>query len=253
MTDPGWCRLRRGLVGAALMTALTTGGTFAQDAGSNKHLTLVGIPSGTVAPHGTIFGSLAVTNRRSAWSRTADGSMVLGLGLGSAEDGIGFQFTVDNTSLTNKFGDSGSFGIKASRRLSSGDWPVYASLGVDYLAPWGTVRRRNPGTTLAVTTFGQIRGATDTYPIMMTLGVGNRVRANNTRAGVFAGVGVGLTQNLAASLAWTGEAVDLGLGLQFAELRGMSFTVSASDVTNRVNSRRLVATATWSLQDVFGR
>lgn len=255
MMTPITCSFRQWLgagLTAAALSALTAVPGLAQDR-PTKHLTLVGIPSGTVAPHGTVFGSLALTNREGPGSSRDDGSIVLGFGLGSAEDTVGVELTMNISSLQSSFGDAGYFGIKASRRLSSGSWPIYASLGVDYLGPWGAVRGRDPGVTFALSSFGNIEAGGDSYPVMMTIGAGNRLRAGNTRPAVFAGVGVGLTQNLAASAAWSGEGLDLGLGLAFPELQGISFTLGASDVTNRVNSRRLVATATWSLQNVFGR
>ena len=255
MTPPIGRIRRRRLAGAAAAALLAAAPALAQDSGGRKHLTLVGLPSGTVAPHGTVFASLALTNRRTGIGpaiRDNDGSLALGFGLGSAEETIGFQFTMDITSLSRSFGDAGSFGIKVSRRLAAGDWPVYASLGADYLAPWGSVRVRKPAVTAALTTFGQITLGGDSYPVMATIGGGNRVRANYTRPGAFVGFGIGVTENLAASLAWTGESLDLGLGLRIPALEPVTFTLAVNDATDRLNSRRVTATATWAF-NAFGR
>lgn len=236
---------------AAVATALSAGAARAQD--DSKHLTLIGAQAATVAPHGTVFGSLALTNRRPGGLRDNDGSLALGFGLGSAENSVGLQFTADIASLSRRFGDAGSVGIKLSRRLAAGDWPVYASVAVDRLAPWGSARGLKPAFSATITTFGAISLGGESHPVMLSLGAGNRLRANQTRSGVFAGVGLGLTRNLAASAGWSGEALDVGIGFRLPNLEALNFTLAVNDVTDRRNSRRVTATATWALSDVFGR
>lgn len=248
----GAAPLCRALAAAAIASVLAAGTAVAQD-GATKHLTLIGAQAATVAPHGTVFGSLALTNRRPGGIRDNDGSLALGFGLGSAEDAVGLQVTVDIASLSRSFGDAGSVGIKVSRRLAAGDWPIYASLSVDRLAPWGSARGLKPAASVALTTFGAITLGGDSHPVMVSFGAGNRLRANNTRPGVFAGVGLGLSRNLAASAAWSGEALDLGIGFRIPAVDALNFTLAVNDVTDRRNSRRLTATATWALSDVFGR
>lgn len=242
------------LRGIGLALCLLPTAVSAQEATARKHLTLTGIASGTVAPHGMAFISLALTNRRvGAPIRDNDGSLALGFGLGSAEDNIGVQVTASITSLSRPFGDAGSFSLKASRRLSAGRWHTYLGVSADYLAPWGQMRGQKASVTAALTGFTSVRLGSGYHPVMVTVGGGSRIRNNDTDPGLFAGVGLGLTTNLAASAAWTGDGLDLGLGATVPGLPGLDLSLSANDVTNRRNSRRLTLTATWALRDAFGR
>lgn len=238
----------------ACTLALCCGALPATAQDSRKHLTLVGIPSGTVAPHGMVFGGLALTNRRTGVvPRDEDGSLALGFGLGSAEDGIGLQFTASIASLSRNFGDAGSFSVKASRRIGTGAWNTYLGVSADYLAPWGAVKGQDASITAAITSFGSIAIGTEIHPIMLTLGGGSHIRNGDTDPGVFAGIGLGLTRNLAVSAAWTGEALDLGLGIRAPGVNGLSFTIAGNDVTDRMASRRVTVTATWAVANLFGR
>jgi len=224
----------------------------AQD--NRKHLTLVGIPSGTVAPHGMVFGSLSLTDRRAGTTaRDKDGSLALGFGLGSAEDGIGVQVTASIASLSRNFGDAGSFSLKASRRIGTGQWNTYLGVSADYLAPWGAVKGQKASLTAAITSFGSVRIGADIHPVMLTFGGGSHIRNGDKDPGVFAGVGLGLTQNLAVSAAWTGEALDLGLGVKAPGVDGLNFTFAVNDVTDRRSSRRVTLTATYAVANLFGR
>ncbi|MBL4915848.1 hypothetical protein [Szabonella alba] len=234
---------------ALIATALPAA---AQD--SRKHLTLIGIPSGTVAPGGMVFGSLALTDRRTGTAiRDNDGSLALGFGLGSAEDGIGVQVTASIASLSRDFGDAGSFSIKASRRIGTGQWTTYLGASADYLAPWGDVKGQDVSGTVALTSFTSVRIGADVHPLMLTLGGGSHIRNNDNDPGIFAGVGIGLTPHLAASAAWTSEALDLGLGVKAPGVEGLNFTFAVNDVTDRRDSRRVTLTATWAVANVFGR
>ena len=94
--------------------------------------------TGTVAPAGLGFVQLSGTNDSPA-GRT-DGSLALGMGFGSAEDGLGVQVTAQVTSLTDSFGDSGYLGLKLSRRLGAAheaqEPAPFSSSGQDVPACW---------------------------------------------------------------------------------------------------------------------
>ncbi|MDO9524639.1 MAG: hypothetical protein Q7J57_03720 [Gemmobacter sp.] len=179
----------------------------------------------------------------------------MGFGLGNPATGIGLQFSAVATSLSNNFGDSGYINIKAARQVSGGRTPTYVGLEVDHLGNWGQARGSKPGVKVALTTFGQVQmGAGRDYnPYMITLGVGSRLRANRTKSGVFFGAGLGLTENLAISAAWTGETVDLGAGFRLSGLPNTYFNAVVNDVTDTRNSRRVTVSVGWALADVFGR
>lgn len=104
---------------AIALAALLPDASLAQQ-GQPKHLTLLGIPSATVAPPNLAFASIAASTDRVGDGDGADGSLAFGIGLGNAEDAIGVQLTSYITSLSDDFADSGYFEIKGSRRIVDG-------------------------------------------------------------------------------------------------------------------------------------
>lgn len=237
---------------AGLALLLAAGVAEAQE--KPVYLRLIGIQSATVAPHGMGFAALSLTNQRAPGDDSNDGSAVVGFGLGNAEDRVGWQFTAHITSLTNEFGDSGYLSVKASKRLVAGESPVYGSLMFGQLANWGDANPRGETVAAAVTRFSWLnRGDPDrAMPMMMTFGVGNDLRNNNRDAGVFAGIGVGLTENLAASLAWTGESVTVGTGFRIEGLDNIGFALSVDDAFNQVDNRRLILSIGVTFDSLFG-
>ncbi|MCR8723314.1 hypothetical protein [Frigidibacter sp. ROC022] len=240
----------------------------AQDSG--KHLTLNGIMSGTVAPNGLGFVSLSATDNGWA-SGDTEGAMALGFGLGDADEGIGMQFTVNLVSLGapgNGVGDSGYLSLKFSKRL--GERPVYLGLQIDHLAPWGDASMRvvdvlippgpndpglylvenvDPSVKLAATWFTQMDIRGDSYPLMFTLGAGNRVRNFERDPGMFAGVGMGLSQNLAASIAWNGDYADLGLGYRIGG--NLFLNATLNDAFDMEDQQRVTLTVSHTF-NAFG-
>ncbi len=229
----------------------------AQDAGGagQKHLALVGVPSATIAPNGTFFATLSGSTRRSPTEDGLDGSAALGFGLGSAEKGVGVQVSAHVTSLTNEFGDSGYLALKFARRITGGAAPTYVGLSLDHIANWGDAAGRDPGATVAVTTFSQVRlgAAQQSFPVILSLGAGSHLRKNQTKPGVFVGAGIGLTRSFGASMAWTGDAVDVGASFRFDGAPNLGVTASLADAFDMQNNRRLNLSVSWVLKDAFGR
>jgi len=217
-----------------------------------KNLTLQGITSATVAPRGLAFASLSLTDRRISAGPRQDGSMAFGLGLGSAEDAVGVQITGFVTSLTDNFGDSGYFEVKAARRISAGETPTYIALAING-AGFGDARRRETAGTVALTSFRQVRFSDGgpLYPMMFTLGAGTNERNAERDPGIFGGIGIGLTKNLGLSAAWSGEYVNLGAALRFDGLDNFSIGATLSDTFNQKNSRRIDVSFTYFLTDLF--
>jgi hypothetical protein len=248
---------RCALAPLAMVAALAApGAALAQvadsDAQRQKLVTLVGIPSGTSAPHGAVYFSLSGANRQSATNDDPDGSLSFGVGLGSAEEAIGVQLSATLTSLTDDFGDSGYFGIKASRRLYAGENALtYVSLSADRLGGWGAAEDDDVRADLAFTTFTRI--ADGAYPVMLTLGAGTHRRDDETEPGLFAGAGIGLTENFGASLAWTGETATLGASFRIDGLENVYFTLAGEDIFDQRDRQRVSFTASFVQFDLFGR
>ncbi|WP_372893783.1 hypothetical protein [Rhodosalinus sp.] len=244
---------------AAPAVALTAGlavalpgsarGQVSEDDGRDKLLTLVGIPSATVAPHGSAYLSLSGADRRSATNDDPDGAMSLGIGLGNAEESLGVQLSATVTSMTESFGDSGYFAVKASRRLHASPRALtYLGLSVDRIAEWGDVDE-DVRADLTLSTFTRVG---DDNPLMVSLGVGTNRRDDETEAGLFGGVGIGLTPNFGASLAWTGETVTLGSSFRVEGLDNVYFSVALEDAFDQEDRQRVSFTASFVKFDLFG-
>jgi hypothetical protein len=242
------------LLPVAMLTATPA---LAQE--NDIYLTLTGIPSATVAPGGLVFVSGAWTSDRvngagggGLFDRT-DGSLSFGAGVGSAETGIGLQLTANIASLSDDFGDSGYFSIKASRRLSAeGQLPVYVALAAERLGNWGDAEGNEETLDLIVTAFPTVDLGNGPRPLMLTLGAGTHARDFNTESGVYFGVGMGLTEHFAISAAWNGDDVTLGSGFRFDALPGMHFSASIDDAFDQNDSRRVSLQATWTTDKLFG-
>jgi len=180
--------------------------------------------------------------------------MELGFGLGSAEESVGVQFSATITSLSNNFGDSGYLNLKFSRRITAGENPAYVSIEGNQLVNWGDARAVSARGKIAVTTFGMARFSAGAVgnPYMLTFGVGTDLRNNRTDPGFFAGAGIGLTESLGVSAAWTGDAFDVGASFRSPALKNSSFNLSVNDVFDTRNNRRVTVSVSWSMANVFG-
>lgn len=218
-----------------------------------KHVTLLGIASATVAPHGMVFVSLSASSQLSAVSDDLDDSIAFGFGLGDATSGVGLQVTSILTSLANGFGDSGYFNLKVSRLISQGATPVYLGLSVDHIGSWGSAQGVSERVSVLVTAFPEITLGenAETYPLMLTLGAGSGARQNGTKPGIFLGAGIGLTETLGASAAWTGEIVTLGASYKPRNTNNLNFTATLEDVADQQGNRRVSVSVSWFLQNAF--
>lgn len=237
MRTPSW-------IVAALALAAAAGAGLRPAAAQNRNLTLLGIPSATVAPAGVGYVALSGT-RRSPMNARTDGSLELGLGLGNAETGVGVQGKAVVTSLTDDFGDSGYLGFKLSRRIATGQVPVYAGVEVDNLAAWGDSSENDPSVTAMVTGFAAARVGDAQMPVMFTLGAGSHARDNGTQPGVFAGIGAGFTSSLGGSVAWTGDALSLGVSLRPSGEIPLVMNLTLDDVTDLRDEQRLSVSVAW--------
>jgi hypothetical protein len=211
-----------------------------------KFLTQVGIATGTVAPNGVGFVSLSGTNRSPAGN--TDGSLALGFGIGSAEETVGLQVTAQVTSITDDFAGSGYVALKLSRRL--GEMPLYVALQGDHLLNWGDSALVDPSAKLALSWFGGVSTASDSYPVMVTLGAGTKIRNLGQDPGLFAGVGVGLTESLGVSAAFSGDYFDIGAGLRLSDR--LSVVGAVNDVFDQKDRRRLTVSVNYSFSNLFG-
>lgn len=221
------------------------------DAGA-KNLTLLSITSATVAPHGLGFASVGLSSKRQGTIDDWDGSLALGLGLGSAERGLGVQLMANITSLSSDFGDSGYFQVNLSRQVSAGPAPLYLGAEIGGLATWGQANA-NPVTGKIMATWFPVleTAGGSNYPLMFTVGYGSHQKTNKTDPAPYFGAGIGLTRNIGASAAWTGETLDIGAAFRFNGLDGVTVTTEINDVTDRLGSRRFTINFNFIRANLF--
>lgn len=249
------------VVSAFLAAGMSCSSALAEDAVptastgiAGKNVTLLGINSGTVAPNGTVYGSLGGSTESQYSDYDIDGSAELGFGVGDADEGIGAQMSVVIASLTDDFGDAGYLNFKLSRRIAAGDHPTYIGLEGSQIGTWGASDVLDPQGTLAVTTFGRATfgSRSESYPYMVTVGAGTGLRNNQEDPGVIFGAGVGLTENFGVSAAWTGETVDMGVGFRARALGNASLTVQMNDVFDQEDRQRFTFTVNFAVNNLWG-
>ncbi len=234
-------------IAAAVMPASTA---TAQERGRN--LVLVSVPAATVPPHGTGYLAFSGTTRSAFNPGTADGSFEFGLGLGDADAAVGVQMRVVVTSLLNNFGDAGYLGVKLSRRIAGGTMPVYAAVSADYIAPWGASATQPVVWRGMLTGFGALRAGDEMFPVVVTAGYGTNIVNGGRGDAAFAGFGIGLTETLGASAAWTGESLDIGFGIRPPGPAAPQVAVSLNDVFDQTGRQRVTVSVGWVFGNIFG-
>lgn len=216
-----------------------------------KNVTLLGIPPATVAPDGLVFASLAWTDKRNGVKEAADGSAAVGFGVGVGEDLVDLQFTAHITSLEDDFADSGFFGVRASKRIDGGALPTYIGAAVRNIAPWGDAEDNDLDYSASLTAFPVARIGGDVYPFMVTVGAGTGIRDFYEGSGLFAGVGVGLTESLGASVAYNGDNFDVGASFRIPGINSLGFNLILNDAFDQDDRRRVILSVNWIAQNVF--
>ncbi len=245
---------------AAIALALTQSPALAED-GAPRLLTLLGIGSAAVAPSHSAFGALSYSTRSDlggTFVDADDASAALGYVLGDAGTGVGLQFGVNFTGLASdpSFsglgpGRSGYFSLQAAHLISA-KVPVFVAVSADHLSGWGRAKDINPALAAMVTVFPTIKLGDQAYPMMLTLGIGDHIRNAGNDPGGFAGLGMGLTPNFGASVAWTGETVTIGGTYKNAALKNWNFSAQLDDALNQKDGRRVTLSATILFENAFG-
>jgi hypothetical protein len=232
------------------MAALAAGTALA---GSNddpwqKNVTLLAIPSATVAPSGLVFTSFsAPTNGDNA-------SAAIGVGFGDATDGIGLQLTSVVSAPANGLDSSGYFSLRGSARIGRGATPVYLGIGADHIGIWGDTPDRDVGVTAMLTAFPVLTAANsgNRYPMMVTLGTGSHVRNGDTDPGLFLGAGIGLSESIGVSAAWSGDSFDVGASFRPANIDNMRISAVVTDAFDSDDNQRLTLSFSWFFNNMFG-
>ncbi|MGR3592221.1 MAG: hypothetical protein ACU0B9_19505 [Limimaricola soesokkakensis] len=217
-----------------------------------KSPVLLGIGSGVVAPHGTVFGSVSGTTKRDNASGTSDdldldGSVAVGFGLGDATETVGMQVTGVISGL-EPFGDSGSVNLKFSRALAP---TTFAGISFGNVGTWGVEDDEDLRTTVAVTHFGDIWAQDSYFPFMLTAGYGTNVTDGGTEEGAILGAGVGINEYLGLSISTNTDYVNLGAGLRSPRLEGWNLSVTAVDAFDQDDRQALQVAVSYAIPNAF--
>lgn len=218
--------------------------TAAQQAALNLERQMVspGISFGSPVGFGLNWGQVAFgvggqTQPRSA-PNSLDGSAGIAVGMGDSRNSVGLEVTGNIISLTDNFGDAGSFNAKLHRQI--GDRTA-VSIGAENFNGWGAAHGARVSSYAAVTTV--VRGPMG-MPVVLNGGVGDdRFRSSlpTNKVGGFASVAFIPTNRVSFILDYTG--VDLNAAVSMVPFKRMpiALTVGMVNLTERQNLTREVS------------
>lgn len=214
---------------------------------------IYGAASAIPAPGGTGFVALTYVNPRDGISgRGGDGDLSFGYTIGSPVSNLSVTVAANILGL-DPFGDSGDFYIGASRMLrAGGNSATFIGAASSGWGAWGDAENKPLSNSVYVShlvAFPTAGGAE--IPVQFTLGYGDNSTLSDTvrgrvDGGVFYGVGVGLTQNLSASLSGTETQVNMGFGLSLPSVPGLGISAGVLDVTDNTNRQQFSLTASFA-------
>lgn len=198
-----------------------------------------GIAFGSPVGYGQFLGEfslgLAGETLPKSSDNSVDGSFAATAGLGSAKT-VGVEVGLNVISLTEGFGDSGSFSAKLHKLIGSSS---SISIGSESFGPWGLAKQRDASLYGVVTHIAHLPG---NMPLAINLGVGNnRFRdANQTVAdnklGVFGGVALVLNSRTSLIADYTGVGLNLGVSVVPVQRLPITATLGVVNVTEQEDS-----------------
>ena len=221
--------------------------------------TLVGFPNvpaidnATTAPNGLGFVSISGAERTgvTAEAKKLNGTIALGVGIGSAEETISVQPMLTITTVDD-LGGAGYAGLKFSRRIHSGDQPIYAGVSFNRLGSWGdNDSPLDPTRTFSLTGFSSFISDAKKYPVMWTLGYGSNVKDSGDEEGFQAGIGMGVYKNTALGLSTNGDVLNTGLSINLPDMDDINLSIGFSDILDNDNARSFYLAVSYTFQ-AFG-
>lgn len=214
----------------------------------DKNIYLPGVMHAVVAPHGTGYVSASLFSPRDGVvGNGPDGSASFGVGFGDAHKTIGGSLTLNATGLM-PFADAGDFTLKFSKALSTGENPTYIGIEFNHLAAWGVNAALAKSADISVTHFNSFNRT----PYMLTVGYGTQ---NVSGAGVFGGIGFGLTESLGFGVSAKNGQLTAGFGYKVAQVPGLSLNLDFSNINNKgtpgTNATIVTFGVSFSKADLF--
>ncbi len=204
------------------------------------------------ACNGFIAGAGATSPRSARGNEPLfDGSAAVGLGLGNPRENIGFDTYLGIISVNPKganggfgVGEDGNLSFKAGHTFLTDDYDnISLAAGVNSLVTWGAAKRMSEN-VYGVVSIGSAFELGDTVvPVSMSFGAGSRQK-HSRDFGVFAGLGLGITDIVDASVGYNASRWIMGLNLKFSQLSNSPILnrfvvqLGVDDVFNNDKNRR---------------
>jgi len=207
--------------------------------------TIFGAASAVPAPSGTGYVALTYADPRGGIDgNDSDGDIGAGYTIGNVADGVALSFGVTVTSLENDFGDSGEFYVSASRLLQASSTSMtFAGISAGSLFGWGDADDGEEAYSAYVSHVVGFQTANGEIPVQFTVGYGNETTYNDNlsgelESGLFAGVGIGVAENLSLSASGTETQLNLGATLTVPQVPGLGISAGVFDVTDNVERQQ---------------
>jgi len=211
-----------------------------------------GIPSGYGLNGGQGYVAVAITNNRQLEderdSQPIDGSYALGIGLGDASTGIGFESNLGILSSTpGDQTEAGNLGFKLHKRTAYQEMPIGISLGASNVAPWGDPSEiKTSFYTAASMITSQTLIPTLKPDLMITGGLSSGARNYGQDPGVFIGIGGKYAETASMSVSWAGDELVAGTTFQPALKYPVMVSAGIGDITKSNDAQRLLLSISYS-------
>ncbi|MBM1817376.1 hypothetical protein [Pseudosulfitobacter pseudonitzschiae] len=211
---------------------------------------VAGVPSAVAPKSGSGFvGLVYATPRGGVSGAGGDGDFIAGYSVGNAVKNVSLTFGLAVTGL-DPFGDAGSLSISASKLVHvGGNSATFIGGTISNLAAWGPNSNRPEQYSVYGSHIVSVDGKNGIeIPLQFVLGYGtdNTRNSNGTvDDGLFAGVGVGVTQNMSASMSFTETQLNVGVSFGVPDT-SISSSLSVLDVTDNTDRRQVAFSIAYS-------
>ena len=211
-----------------------------------------GIPSGFGLNGGQGYVAVSLTNNRQLederTSQPIDGSYALGVGLGNASTGVGFESNLGILSSTPGYQtEACNLGFKVHKRTSYRSMPLGVSLGAANVAPWGDPSDIKTSFYTAVSVItSQTIIPTLKPDLMITGGFSSGAKNYGQDSGVFFGIGGKYSEVASMSLAWAGDELVAGTTFQPNLKHPVMVSAGIADITKANDAQRLLLSISYS-------
>lgn len=210
---------------------------------SRRFPSIFGAASAFPSPGGTGFVGLNYVNPRGGVEGLGpDGDAGAGYTIGNPVQNVSLTFGLSITSLQG-FGDSGSLSLSAARALAITDRALtFVGASASNLAAWGDAELTPESYSVYVSHLFTLPTGGAELPVQLTAGYGDRIvfdeTGNSIGDGFFIGAGVGVAENLSASVSASETQLNAGIGFSVPDLPGVSVAMGVFDITNNVERRQ---------------